>query len=1200
MRTAPRTRTGNALFLVLVAVLGLGMLLRQGRVTGASMLPTVPALAAGGVFGGRVYEGDVGDQTRPLTNVTVELYGANEPYPNSGGLLDTTTTNEAGWYGLDVERGFTYYSIRPSVPTGYTAVGATTVSGTVRSSTWIEYAAPLDGKDLTGNKFWVRRATTPSATMPAATATRTSTSQFTPGPTSTPSRTATHGPTSTRTATHTAAPSPTATPGYQVAYTLCAGDDASIYESSPDNYGTSQYLLVGYIPSDEYHARRSLIHFDLSLPTNTFVQSASLRLYAEEGAFGPTSVSIGVYVLMASWDQDTVTWLNQPAIPPEDPVASLGIGDSAGWVSWDVTELARAWVSGAMPNYGVELRGPTDIGAWTRGFSSREGAHCPELVLNLASYVPVQTPTPRPTWTVTSTPLPECPTADKAGSSFATAGKMTTSDQLYWAAVGYICPRDDEDWWKFTVTRGCTIDLALSGYQGGELPADYNLELYNPSGTLVQYSRRYGTYGENISLDTCQTGDWRVLVWPAQSSEWDSTYPYRLIAELTPKTDLSILGVEVTQAIQDLSNGVVLVAGKATLVRVYLDASADLGGMSGVTALLSGWTSSGSLPGSPLKAGPVTVQHASVAAQRERAVSQGLHFHLPTSWTPVTEDVSMQVTIFAPSGTYECGSNNTKDLTVSFDAAHEINVGYVLVTASGYTPSKSDAFALSAYIKAAYPLSKVRTWFYVGSYDVDYDFTNTEGGGCYDPWNDLVGDMVDIYDSWDDRPDWAFVYGLLDSNVPHGSVVGCGRSPGNGAAGLVHKYGGETIAEELAHNLGRKHSPCGSPANIDGDWPYDTNPGGELDEVGVNLINEYLYNGYNSGVKAQAYDIMGYCNPQWPAIYTYEALWEQLKSSSGAGSASMQNASFAVGEQALYLYASGQIQGGQVRVSKPFYQEMDPVGSHDHPGLGFYSLELQDAAGVVLFERRFDPRDPYEGTTPDDGSFHEILPWRPGTRRIVIKHWADPIWTREVSAHAPQVIVTSPSGGEHWEAQGLQTIRWTATDPDGDPMRASVLYSPDDGRTWRLLASNLMTDTFRADPSWLPASPNARTRVRVTDGVNTTSAVCAGPFGVAPKGPQVGIMAPEQGHLFRPGEPVVLSGWAYDVDQGELPGEAMHWVSDRDGPLAEGEQAVLQQLSPGVHHIRLEAQDGTGQVGMTSVEIEVGYRANVPIVARGG
>lgn len=103
---------------------------------------------------GRVYEGEVGDETDPLSGVTVSAYGANDPYPVSGTLLVTATTDIEGWYGLDVPEGYEYYHIRQTDLSGYTSVGATSVDGTVRTANWIEYLAPLDGKTLTGNKFW--------------------------------------------------------------------------------------------------------------------------------------------------------------------------------------------------------------------------------------------------------------------------------------------------------------------------------------------------------------------------------------------------------------------------------------------------------------------------------------------------------------------------------------------------------------------------------------------------------------------------------------------------------------------------------------------------------------------------------------------------------------------------------------------------------------------------------------------------------------------------------------------------------------------------------------------------------------------------------------------------------------------------------------------------------------------------------------
>ena len=125
---------------------------------GRAQSPRPPA--ATWAFQGRVYAGMVGDESQPLQGVTVSLYGANNPYPDPGVLIASTTTDAQGWYGLDAPDGYEFYSIRETDPPGYTSVGATTVDGTVRTSNWIEYVIPLDGKVLTGNKFWDQAPTT--------------------------------------------------------------------------------------------------------------------------------------------------------------------------------------------------------------------------------------------------------------------------------------------------------------------------------------------------------------------------------------------------------------------------------------------------------------------------------------------------------------------------------------------------------------------------------------------------------------------------------------------------------------------------------------------------------------------------------------------------------------------------------------------------------------------------------------------------------------------------------------------------------------------------------------------------------------------------------------------------------------------------------------------------------------------------------
>jgi len=60
-----------------------------------------------------------------------------------------------------------------------------------------------------------------------------------------------------------------------------------------------------------------------------------------------------------------------------------------------------------------------------------------------------------------------------------------------------------------------------------------------------------------------------------------------------------------------------------------------------------------------------------------------------------------------------------------------------------------------------------------------------------------------------------------------------------------------------------------------------------------------------------------------------------------------------------------------------------------------------------------------------------------------------------VSAHAPQVTLLSPNGGEAWPPYGEHTVTWTGSDADGDPLRYILQYSPDGGATWQAVAVNL-------------------------------------------------------------------------------------------------------------------------------------------------
>ncbi|MBM4467085.1 MAG: hypothetical protein FJ014_16290, partial [Chloroflexi bacterium] len=114
--------------------------------------------------------------------------------------------------------------------------------------------------------------------------------------------------------------------------------------------------------------------------------------------------------------------------------------------------------------------------------------------------------------------------------SFAAAYGPISTGISYCAA--YICPSHDEDWFKFSVTSGQQITVDLYS-----LPADFDLYLYDPSGSLLGQSTNSGTTEEQIVHTASMTGDYRAYIYGyggAYSDEDDYCLLVTLSAPPTP------------------------------------------------------------------------------------------------------------------------------------------------------------------------------------------------------------------------------------------------------------------------------------------------------------------------------------------------------------------------------------------------------------------------------------------------------------------------------------------------------------------------------------------------------------------------------------------------------------------------------------------------------------------------------------------
>ena len=116
------------------------------------------------------------------------------------------------------------------------------------------------------------------------------------------------------------------------------------------------------------------------------------------------------------------------------------------------------------------------------------------------------------------------------------------------------------------------------------------------------------------------------------------------------------------------------------------------------------------------------------------------------------------------------------------------------------------------------------------------------------------------------------------------------------------------------------------------------------------------------------------------------------------------------------------------------------------------------------------------------------LPFTSSTAAVVVSGGGVELARRTRSPHAPTVKLVTPSPRSHLSGRTATLVRWTARDADGDRLTATVDYSADGGRHWRVVADRVRASSARVPSRLLSASHNGRLRVRVSDGFNAAVA----------------------------------------------------------------------------------------------------------------
>jgi len=265
---------------------------------------------------------------------------------------------------------------------------------------------------------------------------------------------------------------------------------------------------------------------------------------------------------------------------------------------------------------------------------------------------------------------------------------------------------------------------------------------------------------------------------------------------------------------------------------------------------------------------------------------------------------------------------------------------------------------------------------------------------------------------------------------------------------------------------------------------------------------------------------------------------------------------------------------------------------------GTINLALLDAAGnqvdivtvpiLPSFLPDIDPSINPMDLPPSDDQFQAALrnPGGVGSELVVSRDGNE--IARMTASHSPPLVtLLTPVASSQVEQPGVN-IAWEASDLDGDPLTSYVLYSRDDGTTWKVLANGLRGSQYFAPLSTLGQSETARFRVIVSDGFRSAEVIS--PRMVVSNSPPTVVITTVTSPVMDPAAPIMFEALAFDTEDELLNLDTLAWTSSIDDSLGQGESLYIEgdTLTIGCHIIQAEIADSAGEIGIGTLAIGIG------------
>ncbi|MGH8887451.1 MAG: hypothetical protein ACRDYX_20250 [Egibacteraceae bacterium] len=370
-------------------------------------------------------------------------------------------------------------------------------------------------------------------------------------------------------------------------------------------------------------------------------------------------------------------------------------------------------------------------------------------------------------------------------------------------------------------------------------------------------------------------------------------------AEPEPAVTVRLDGIEVTQAVQDLAHSVPLIAGKATVVRLYLSLDAD-----GDRAVTVGGElelhQGGHAPARYLPAmGTVQLDPSTslTLAERRGDVAQSLNFRLAKADVaagPLTLRVGRVTDAMAGRRLVLVeGPGVQATVTVELVESPPLRLRVIGLRYTGRdgrhrSPRALDFALLLSWLRRAYPVASVQATQIVA------DLPHTPPLSCGQVNALLAGTRnLDVATGADPRTHYlGLVYDAEATEFMQGcsSGIPAAADPtvvASAPAGVPRdgfgwdadgSYADWYGAHELAHTFGRLHPGFGGgQVRDDDDFPF---PNGQISDgdtyVGFDVGDPSLSLPARALPGERWHDVMTYCEDQWICPHTYKGIRDRL------------------------------------------------------------------------------------------------------------------------------------------------------------------------------------------------------------------------------------------------------------------------------------------------------------------------------------